>query len=543
MLAPWLLYAIVTSSLAAAGAVAAESLAGAWRRPRRGVWLAAIALSIGAPILVAFRPTARPDARAVSPTLVGDVRASDITNAILPPVVRTDQDRAARATITVSDRRLVQIWCVCSTSLIAFLLIGAMRLHRQAREWHPTVIDGVDVLVAPDAGPAVIGFSSPRVVLPAWTLTLDSPARALILRHELEHIRARDFHLLFFAAVATAMLPWNLALWFMARRLTLAVELDCDQRVLSATGTVREYGLMLLEVVRRRNVRGLLLGASLIRPRGFLARRIHQMVTIAPRRPRLISVVLVTSIAALTVAATRVPRPEPLRIGGAGARAMRVQLAHPVTTTSTQSVGTGPLLATAPQRSAPASLAREGPKPRITVNWENAPIAFVVDAFARFSGRTISLAPDVNGLVTARIDDEPWDEALAQVMALQGYRLVVHSDSSITIVAATPSRSENRRASGRVIDSSTNLPIVGAIVNVAGRQAIGEANRTCTTDGGAFELMVPDGEVWLDASARGYEFSRVSPAFFVAGRPKPLIIIDGAVVSPDRVDVAPCADR
>lgn len=216
-------------------------------------------------------------------------------------------------------------------------------------------------------------------------------------------------------------------------------------------------------------------------------------------------------------------------------------------------------------------LAREEPKPRVTVNWESAPIELVVAAFARFSGRKINTAPDVNGPITARVDDQPWDEALAWVMSLNGYRVVVHSDSSITIVAVRSSRSENRRVSGRVIDERTKLPIVGALVNVAGTQAIGEANRTCTTDGGSFELTVPEGEVWLDATAAGYEFSRVTlaphenralfvgrvsargravttirnlrPNYVWAVRSTPIMVIDGAVASPDHFDVGPCSDR
>lgn len=295
------------------------------------------------------------------------------------------------------------------------------------------------------------------------------------------------------------------------------------------------------------------------------------MVTLETRRPRLISLALVTSIVALTVAATRVPRPTPLRLNRTSARAMSSQVVHVDTARSNRPVTVVPRRTTATPRLSPASLEREGPKPRITGNWENAPIELVIAAFARFSGRKISTSADVSGLITARVDDQPWDDALATVMALHGYRVVVHPDSSITIVAAPQSRSENRRVTGRVIDERTSLPIVGAIVNVAGRQAIGEANRTCTTDGGSFELMVPDGEVWLDASAAGYEFSRVTLApsghralfvgrvsaggraitmtrnlnynYVLAVRSTPIIVIDGVVASPDHFDVGPCSDR
>ena len=436
MLASWLLYSIVTSALVTVAGVAAELLLAAWRGPRRGVWLAAIILAIGVPILVAFRKAPRADERSVSPPLMADTHASVVTNTILPRLVRARDDRAGRVTVAVSDRRIVQIWGACSALLLALLLAGLVRLHRQARSWRLTLVDGCDVLVSPEVGPAVVGFIRPRIVLPAWSLSLDASARSLILRHEREHIRARDPSLLFFAALSITMLPWNVALWFMARRLMLAVELDCDQRVLRTNASVREYGLLLLEMASQRAARGLLLGASLLQPRRFLARRIHAMVTLDTHRPRLITLALITSIVTLTVAATRVPRPAPLRMSEARTRALSSVIAHVAVGTSSPAEKVARPRAAATPRRGPGSLTRQEPKPRITAEWESAPIDLVVAAFARFSGRKISTAADVNGLVTARVDDQPWDEALAQVMALHGYRVIIHPDSSISIVAA-----------------------------------------------------------------------------------------------------------
>ena len=297
------------------------------------------------------------------------------------------------------------------------------------------------------------------------------------------------------------------------------------------------------------------------------------MVTLERRRPRLTNLALITSIVALTMAATGVPRPAPLRMSPVRTGAASSEIVHAVNVTANPTVTIAPARATAVRQTTPVARARGEPKPRITADWENAPIELVVAAFARFSGRKITTAPGVSGQVTAHVNDQPWDEALSQVMALHGYRVVVDPDSSITIVPATPSRSENRRVSGRVIDERTGLPIVGALVNVAGRQALGQPNRACSTSGGAFELMAPDGEAWLDASAAGYEFSRVTlaanetralfvgrvsargralvairnldtqPQYASAAHSTPIIVIDGVVTSPDHFDVGPCGDR
>ena len=289
------------------------------------------------------------------------------------------------------------------------------------------------------------------------------------------------------------------------------------------------------------------------------------MVTTSARRPRLTSLALATAATILALAATRLPAPELLQLERG---------ATPLVTAHAPVAAGITVEARAPMLTAPVLPTRRGtgPRPRISVNWENAPIEVVVAAFARFSGKRIDVAPNVIGSVTARVDREPWDEALVHVMSANGYGLVVHADSSITIIIArsSPARrarsSANRPIIGRAIDASTNLPIVGATIYVVGLQAIGEPNRTCTTEGGRFQLKVPDGEAWLDANAAGYEFSRVTLAprdteavfsgrrtamrsvrdsvmFYLrntpilarsVGSPKqviPLIVIDGAVVN------------
>jgi type II secretory pathway component HofQ len=56
------------------------------------------------------------------------------------------------------------------------------------------------------------------------------------------------------------------------------------------------------------------------------------------------------------------------------------------------------------------------------VTWEQAPIGEVLQAFAAFSGTSIVVGSDVDGFVTADINDQPWDVALASILASQGLR-------------------------------------------------------------------------------------------------------------------------
>jgi len=120
-------------------------------------------------------------------------------------------------------------------------------LHGRRREWRREVVDGVETLVAPDFGPAVVGWRRLEIVLPEWAMDLAGDARGLIVRHEQEHVRHRDPQLLIHASLAVLAMPWNPALWWQYRRLRRAIELDCDARVVRGGASVSRYGEVLLE--------------------------------------------------------------------------------------------------------------------------------------------------------------------------------------------------------------------------------------------------------------------------------------------------------
>lgn len=64
--------------------------------------------------------------------------------------------------------------------------------------------------------------------------------------------------------------------------------------------------------------------------------------------------------------------------------------------------------------------AAQSQAPRITVTWDNATIEEVVAGFAAFSGRTMIIARNVTGNVTAEVKNQPWDLAFAAVLESQG---------------------------------------------------------------------------------------------------------------------------
>src|SRR6266446_2657425 len=103
-----------------------------------------------------------------------------------------------------------------------------------------------------------------------------------MLAHEEQHMRAADPVLHAGALVAVLVAPWNLALWWQWRRLRLAVEMDCDARVLAQGPSAPAYGELLLRVGKRRSTQ--LLGAAAFgEPASFLESRIRRMVAVVPR--------------------------------------------------------------------------------------------------------------------------------------------------------------------------------------------------------------------------------------------------------------------
>ena len=291
MIASWMLHTLAVSALLCVGALAAERVLRFWRSQARAVWIVAMVLSILLPAIalaqaIGWIPAfSRVAPEPLSRSLV----------LILPPV-------EVRGSMPAREIGLAVVWGIASVALAIRLIVAARTLGRRRCGWRSEVLDGQPLLVSPDAGPAVVGFRRPAVVIPEWVVTLDAGLRALVLRHEREHLDRGDPRLLLGAVALAVATPWNVAMWFQLYRLRSAMELDCDARVLRAYPNARRYGSLLLAVAQRAD-RGGLLTAALTESNSLLARRIKAMRFAVPRHRVVQSLVLVALAGTATIVA------------------------------------------------------------------------------------------------------------------------------------------------------------------------------------------------------------------------------------------------
>jgi protein TonB len=179
-------------------------------------------------------------------------------------------------------------------------------------QWSHARAAGRTVLISDDWGPGVVGFLDPQIVLPRWCQAMEEEGLRLILDHETEHLNAGDLRLLLTAGLGPVVLPWSLPLWWMWHRLRMAVEGDCDLRVLRKNPRATRAYLELLLEVGRLLPGGRMAAAMLSEPERSLERRIQIMTMPIPRKPLLRGAILAGVGTILVAVACWAPAPTAL---------------------------------------------------------------------------------------------------------------------------------------------------------------------------------------------------------------------------------------
>jgi hypothetical protein len=265
---------LIGACLGIAALLVEQALPPSW--PRRWVWCVAITISMTLPGIY----------RAHHAWAVTDPSGQHLHQTTPSLLDRgwwahTDSFNGAINRIWLAGSSVVLAWSVASMLWVA----GAIHLSRPARDNRdgPTLVDGVPVLITGRMGPATVGVWRPRVLVPQWVLAMPVIQRRYVLRHEEEHRRAHDARLLFALSLTLILLPWSLALWWQLRRLQLAVEMDCDTRVVTSLGDASAYAAMLLTVAEATS-HGPRLQPALLGGMGTLERRLTVLLAPKPLR-------------------------------------------------------------------------------------------------------------------------------------------------------------------------------------------------------------------------------------------------------------------
>ena len=315
----WMIYVLLVGGLLAVGAWCVEDALRAARRPTRWVWAAAL---LGTVAFAAYALRGVAPEATVSLTNLKVATSGGTAVQSAPSVLASIEEvrsaitrgmaLAMSAAIARVPGRFVGValvmWAATSVILLVLHLSVTGKVIRQRRAWPIATLPGGTARIAPALGPAVIGLASPEIVVPAWLLEKSSEEQRLVMVHEQEHIAARDQYLPFGALLVATLLPWHPAVWWSLARLRLAVELDCDARVLRRGESAQPYGTLLIDIAARCG--GHRVGAIALADRtSHLERRILAMTPHTSRftRARSIGLAAVAALAVITACEARLP--------------------------------------------------------------------------------------------------------------------------------------------------------------------------------------------------------------------------------------------
>ncbi len=273
MIAGWMVRIALMTALLGVAALAAERVVVLTGGSRRRVWLVALLAVLMLPLLAWVMPGVVP-----AQGLLAGVRRLFYGSGVPAPAAAWTEPHAADAT---GSLLLAGAWLLAV--LVSAVVYGAgwWKLRRARRTWRPAQFAGSAVLVARRAGPAAVGLVRPAIVVPEWLLNARDRVRRLVFLHEAEHVRAGDHAVRALAPLVLVTMPWNLPLWWMLRRLRLALEVDCDRRVLARGVAPETYGSLLIDVAGRS--RFSFPSVAFAAPRSGLERR---LLALAAERPK-----------------------------------------------------------------------------------------------------------------------------------------------------------------------------------------------------------------------------------------------------------------
>ena len=248
---------------------------------RYAAWLVALLALLMLPLVTSFSHVlVRPGAAAHS-TIARrpSFQSEAVTHGVLPlsgtthradagaPLAATPA--ASRISITLPELAATvtfAVWVLGALALLTRLSAALVHLERLKRESMPLGVERRDALltwqeaskgardvricVCDDIDvPVAVGLFDAMILLPSHLVSaLDPQDLDRILVHELAHLLRADDWTNGLQRLASALLFFNPAMWFIAHQLDIEREVACDDRVLELTGAVRPYALCLTKM-------------------------------------------------------------------------------------------------------------------------------------------------------------------------------------------------------------------------------------------------------------------------------------------------------
>ncbi len=161
--------------------------------------------------------------------------------------------------------------------------------------------------------PSVIGFFSPRILIPVWLFEKLTPAELeQIVLHEMGHLSRADDWINLLQKIGLVLFPLNPVLMWIERRLCFERELACDDGVLRFTKAATYASCLTSLAESRLTRRSVSLSLGAWERQSELARRVHSILrrgeSMSPRQARMVLSAMVAALLAGAAGLSRCPQ-------------------------------------------------------------------------------------------------------------------------------------------------------------------------------------------------------------------------------------------
>src|SRR3954468_2662065 len=153
MIAAWMIYALVVALLVSCAALSAERIVILRRLQSRWIWIAALLLTLVLPLIFAWQGARTRERPAIALAALATRDKPPVYE--LTPIAWIGGAAPVIARRVALDTWLLAGWSAMSALALATLAMGWLHLRRRLRSATDEQVDGMNVCISHDVGPAV----------------------------------------------------------------------------------------------------------------------------------------------------------------------------------------------------------------------------------------------------------------------------------------------------------------------------------------------------------------------------------------------------